>query len=239
MHDLIHPADRGELDAALLRLALATEVDRGTHLELRGARGDVMLSLKLRAVGQPGSDQVTFVGSIEDITSTMTLRRRANHDPLTGLMNREGLAAYLQAAMTEYPEELLIGFIDLDGFKSVNDAFDHAVGDRVLTSIAERFRRAFRSEDVVARYGGDEFVVVCKMQAGTSDGMITSGVERALAEPVVWEGGSWTAKASIGTAKVEPEDDVADLLRRADRNMYLAKAERYLNQVGGATAEAI
>jgi diguanylate cyclase (GGDEF)-like protein/PAS domain S-box-containing protein len=230
LHDLIHPAAYLELDAELARLASAAAAERGAHLELRGARGDVMLSLKLRAVGQQGSDQVTFVGSIEDITSTMTLRRRANHDPLTGLMNREGLAAYLHAAMTEYPEQLLIGFIDLDGFKSVNDTFDHAVGDRVLASIAERLRRAFRSEDVVARYGGDEFVVVCKTQAGTSDGMVTSGVERALAEPVLWEGGSWNAKASIGTARVEPDDDVADLLRRADRNMYLAKAERRLDQ---------
>jgi diguanylate cyclase (GGDEF)-like protein len=226
LHDLICPADHVELDAELMRLAIATDGDRGAHLELRGARGDVMLSLKLRAVGQPGSDQVTFVGSIEDITSTMTLRRRANHDPLTGLMNREGLAAYLHAALTEYPEQLLVGFIDLDGFKSVNDTFDHAVGDRVLASIAERLRRAFRSDDVVARYGGDEFVVVCKVQAGSSDGMVASGVERALAEPVRWEGGSWDAKASIGIAKVEPDDDAADLLRRADRNMYLAKAER-------------
>ena len=230
VHDLIHPADHVELDAELTRLAMATDADRGTHLELRGARGDLMLSLKLRAVGEPGSEQVTFVGSIEDITSTMTLRRRANHDPLTGLMNREGLAAYLHAAMTEYPEQLLVGFIDLDGFKSVNDTFDHAVGDRVLASIAERLRRAFRSDDVVARYGGDEFVVVCKVQVGTSDGMLEAGVERALAEPIQWEGGSWNAKASIGIARVEPEDDVADLLRRADRNMYLEKAERRLDR---------
>jgi len=230
LHDLIHPAAHAELDAELMRLALVTDAERSAHLELRGARGDVMLSLKLRAVGPPGSDHVTFVGSIEDITSTMTLRRRANHDPLTGLMNREGLAAYLHAAMTDYPEQLLIGFIDLDGFKSVNDTFDHAVGDRVLASIAERLRRAFRSDDVVARYGGDEFVVVCKVPVGASDGTVNSGVERALAEPVTWEGGSWNAKASIGIAKVEPEDDVADLLRRADRNMYLTKAARRRDQ---------
>ncbi len=230
LHDLVHPAAHPELDAELTRLAILTGVERGAHLELRGARGDLMLSLKLRAVGEPGSDQVTFVGSIEDITSTMTLRRRANHDPLTGLLNREGLAAYLEAAMTEYPEQLVVGFIDLDGFKTVNDTFDHAVGDRVLASIAERLRRAFRSEDVVARYGGDEFVVICRAQAGTSDGMVTSGVERALADPVVWEGGSWNAKASIGIAKVEPDDDVADLLRRADRNMYLTKAAHRLDQ---------
>src|SRR5947199_4913581 len=110
-------------------------------------------------------------------------------------MNREGLAAYLRVAMTEHPEELLVGFLDLDGFKKVNDTADHAVGDRVLTAIAERLRRAFRTDDVVARYGGDEFVVVCKVQAGASDGMIKSAVERALAEPIVWDGGSWAARA--------------------------------------------
>ena len=149
-----------------------------------------------------------------------------------GIGSKSASACWRRAwrAARSGPSLLLIGFIDLDGFKSVNDTFDHAVGDRVLASIAERLRRAFRSEDVVARYGGDEFVVVCKTQAGTSDGMVTSGVERALAEPVLWEGGSWNAKASIGTARVEPDDDVADLLRRADRNMYLAKAERRLDQ---------
>lgn len=233
LHELIHPAAHDELDAELTRLASAADVDRGTHLEVRGARGDVMLLLKLRAVGQHESDQVTFVGSIEDITSTMTLRRRASHDPLTGLMNREGLDAYVRAAMMEYPEQLVIGFIELDGFKSVNDTFDHAVGDHVLASIAERLRRAFRSDDVIARYGGDEFVVVCKVPEGASDGMVTAGVERALADPIRWEGGSWNARASVGIAKVEPEDDVADLLRRADRHMYLAKAAHRLDEAAG------
>jgi diguanylate cyclase (GGDEF)-like protein/PAS domain S-box-containing protein len=225
LHELIHPADHAELDAELARLAEVTTEDRGVHLELRGRGGDVMFSLKLQAVGS-GSDHVTFVGSIEDITSTMTLRRRATHDPLTGLMNREGLAAYLAAAMSEYPDQLLVGFIDLDGFKDVNDSFDHAIGDRVLASVAARLRRAFRSDDVVARYGGDEFVVVCRAEPASTGDLVTSGVERALAEPIVWEGGSWKASASIGTARLEPGDDVASLLRRADRHMYLMKAER-------------
>jgi diguanylate cyclase (GGDEF)-like protein len=190
-----------------------------------------MLSLKLRAVGHPGSDQITCVGSIEDITSTMKLRRRATHDPLTGLINREGLGAYLEGAIAQHPDRLLVGFVDLDGFKTINDAFDHAIGDRVLASIAQRLRRAFRSDDVVARYGGDEFVVVCTVESKASDVLITSAIERALAEPVVWDGGSWNARASVGIARVEPGDDVTDVLRRADRNMYLVKAQRRRNDV--------
>jgi diguanylate cyclase (GGDEF)-like protein/PAS domain S-box-containing protein len=233
LHDLIHHADHERVDAELDRLALASDDDRGTHFEVRGARGDAMLSFRIQAVGQPGSDEVTFVGSIEDITSTVTLRRRATHDPLTGLVNREGLSAYLGAAMTEYPDQLAVGFIDLDGFKSVNDEFDHAVGDQVLASVADRLRRAFRSDDLVARYGGDEFVVVCRVENEAADTAITSGVERALAEPITWAGGSWSAKASIGVARVEPEDDVTALLRRADRNMYVVKAERGLHRATG------
>jgi len=233
LHDIVHLADQGELYAEMVRLSETTDQDRGTHLELRGTRGDSMLSLKLRAVGQAGSDHVTFVGSVEDITSTMTLRRRATHDPLTGLMNRDGLAAYLNAAMVEYPDEVLVGFVDLDEFKAVNDTFGHEIGDSVLASVADRLRRAFRSGDVVARYGGDEFVVVCRAESGATDGVITSGLSRALAEPIVWDGGSWKAAASIGTARVEAHDDVTDLLRRADRAMYLVKAKRRLDQAVG------
>jgi diguanylate cyclase (GGDEF)-like protein len=171
------------------------------------------------------------VGSIEDITSTVTLRRRATHDPLTGLMNREGCQAYLDVAISEYADHMLVGFIDLDGFKDVNDTFGHATGDRVLASVADRLRRAFRSHDVVARYGGDEFVVVCRVDNVMNDATITAGIERALLEPIVWDGGSWSAKASVGVAIVEDGDDVTELLRRADRNMYLVKAQRRLERL--------
>jgi diguanylate cyclase (GGDEF)-like protein/PAS domain S-box-containing protein len=230
VQDLVHHADRDALDDELSRLALAHD-DRESHLELRGAGGDAMLSVKLRAVGQPGSEQVTFVGSVEDITTTMTLRRRATHDPLTGLMNREGLGAYIHAALAEQAEQVLVGFLDLDGFKAVNDTYDHAIGDRVLATISERLRRAFRSEDVVARYGGDEFVIVCRVDPAAGDAVIRSGVERALTGPILWDGGSWDAKASVGVARGEPDDDVIELLRRADRAMYLVKAGNSLKQV--------
>jgi diguanylate cyclase (GGDEF)-like protein/PAS domain S-box-containing protein len=225
VHDLIHPAGHPLLEAELDALASGEdELERSTRVELRGAAGDTMLALKLHAVGQPGSGQVSIVGSVEDITSTMTLRRHATHDPLTGLLNRHAIETHLTAVIDDDEATLAVAFIDLDGFKAVNDNFGHDVGDIVLATVAERLRRAFRTDDVVGRYGGDEFVVVCRIPEGVGDATVQSWAQRAMDEPIVWDGGEWQPSASVGTARPEPGDDVASILRRADQAMYLSKS---------------
>jgi diguanylate cyclase (GGDEF)-like protein len=119
-------------------------------------------------------------------------------------------------------------FIDLDGFKSVDDTYGHEAGDRVLQAVARRLLAAVRPLDIVGRYGGDEFVVLCAISESGSDaaGLIADRLAGAMLPPVEWDGGSWRAGASIGLARPEPGDDVRTLVRRADLDMFEAKKRR-------------
>jgi diguanylate cyclase (GGDEF)-like protein/PAS domain S-box-containing protein len=233
LHKLVFPADHGALDAALARLATAEPAAAPSdRIELRGRRGDTMLALTLRAVGPARTNHVSFVGSVDDITSTMTLRRRASHDALTGLLNRDALEDHLAATMQEDRDGVIVAFLDLDGFKEVNDSFGHESGDLVLATIGQRLRRAFRASDVIGRYGGDEFVLVCKAHKAVDEAAIVQRAEQIFQDPIAWEAGHWQPAGSIGTARPEPDDDVRRIIRRADQAMYLVKA-RHRHRVAG------
>ena len=112
-----------------------------------------------------GATVLCFRDATGELHARRELEHRAMHDPLTGLPNRELLMDRLSVALARLGRQgTAVGvlFIDLDGFKEVNDAHGHAVGDELLVSIASRLRREVRDGDTVARYGGDEFVVLCE-----------------------------------------------------------------------------
>ena len=156
------------------------------------------------------------------------LRVLALHDQLTGLPNRHSLnerlcSALTRAARSHDPVALL--FIDLDGFKRVNDEFGHASGDEVLCEFTRRLKLAVRETDVAARFGGDEFVVLLdtEVHPGTPD-LVCSRVLAALAGPCEFSNGQALIGASIGVAMHPPLPNHADdLIKRADAAMYLAK----------------
>jgi len=146
-------------------------------------------------------------------------RERAEHDGLTGLLNREGMherVRRLQDAGCPYALVLL----DLDGFKAVNDTYGHAAGDDVLRQVGERLREAVRRGDAVARLGGDEFVVVL---AGARDERRARSRGEEVRAACVGEVGDLALDASAGVALAGPDEQVADVLERADARMYAVK----------------
>lgn len=156
------------------------------------------------------------------------MRRMAYRDELTGLPNRTALADRIALELAHAKrnrESLAVLYLDLDGFKEVNDRFEHAVGDAVLVEVAERMRSALRAGDTIARLGGDEFVVLLPAVSGTSDARrVGEKILEALARPVACLGQPVTVGASIGIA-MYPKDgaEAETLIRRADKAMYRAK----------------
>ncbi|HWM34807.1 MAG TPA: sensor domain-containing diguanylate cyclase [Pseudolysinimonas sp.] len=154
------------------------------------------------------------------------LQHAALHDETTGLPNRRLLEQRSQA--TESPAAVV--FVDLDGFKAVNDQLGHERGDELLAEVGRRLLATVRDSDVVARYGGDEFVVICH---SADEGIALDVAERiraTIGEPYEFLPGSIPLAASVGVAVADPDDPfelapMDALIRAADLAMYRAKAE--------------
>ncbi len=176
---------------------------------------------------------VGTVVAIRDLREITELRRKAFHDPLTGLPNRVLYRDRLEQLLrmqARYPERAVaVLYLDLDGFKAVNDRLGHAAGDRVLERVADRLRSVVRHGDTAARLGGDEFAVVLgELDADTAQAEARTVAERArdvLSEPVQIEEEAVEVPVSIGAAVLTGESlDAAELTGRADEAMYRAKA---------------
>lgn len=158
-------------------------------------------------------------------TGERTARHRSTHDELTGLPNRALLHTRITAQLRGgVPLSLL--FLDLDGFKFVNDSYGHEVGDELLVAAAGRLQGLIAPADTVARYGGDEFVVATCLQRAGTEGLATTILE-VLDDPFTLSVGRVFVSASIGIARTGTtlrRGDVAALIREADAAMYHAKA---------------
>jgi diguanylate cyclase (GGDEF)-like protein/PAS domain S-box-containing protein len=156
------------------------------------------------------------------------LEQLASFDALTGVPNRRLLNDRLEQTlrrMQRRNDGLAVMFIDLDGFKNVNDTYGHAIGDLALQAVAARLQKCVRSTDSVGRLGGDEFAIVLDGARLPADAaLVGERIVAAMAEPLSLEGHRLTLAASIGIA-VYPDDgmDAATLLKNADAAMYEVK----------------
>ena len=167
----------------------------------------------------------------DDYARQASLYHLATHDSLTGLANRSHfMQAIDQALRRNERQSRRVGvvYVDLDGFKKVNDEGGHSLGDRVLFAIGARLRHAVRSADTVARIGGDEFAVLCEgLNAAEQAEIVARRIEHALSESVELDGERWLVPASVGAAVDRGAPDTAEnLVDRADRAMYSIKQSR-------------
>ena len=160
-----------------------------------------------------------------------SLQRKASHDPLTGLANRALLAerftTALAKASTRTPAPTIgLLFIDLDGFKPVNDTYGHAAGDEVLQVVANRLTEQIRPQDTVARLGGDEFAVAVPRTSADALKRLATRLATELDRPHRVHGRDVVVGASIGTDVAAVGDDLSTSLSRADQAMYAVKRAR-------------
>ncbi|MEQ5801467.1 diguanylate cyclase [Halomonas sp. H10-9-1] len=175
---------------------------------------------------------IGIVGVVRDITQHRhedALRRwEAEHDPLTGLLNRRGLIRRLEEALVAFqkagtPTAVLL--FDLDHFKPINDQGGHALGDRMLQQVADTVRSVVRSSDYAARQGGDEFAVLLSGCSAEQAKIIAEVLRKRIgSRPVEHQGRRWHVTASIGVSLLQPGDEaIAAILDRADAASYRAK----------------
>ena len=235
-YDLCHPDDVATARSLVPQLLLGAGSTLTHEVRVRDASGryrwiEEVLTNRLDDPAIAG-----VVGNIRDITerkeSAIELARRATSDALTGLANRTEFAHQLEASLertTASGGRTTVVFLDLDEFKLVNDSLGHAFGDELLRQVAARLRGVVRRADLVARFGGDEFVVLGEGLGDHEPSRLAERLGSVFDEPFDLGGEPIHISASIGVA-TSPPFDADTLLRHADAAMYRAK-ERGRNRI--------
>ncbi|TXI47185.1 PAS domain S-box protein [Methylophilus sp.] len=223
--------------AGMRRYALEKSSDMmGKRIELEAIRKDgVRIPVEMQVNVLEINEQTLFTSFLRDITDRKQLesllKNEARNDALTGLPNRRKLEEILPIAVQRAKSNqtaLSILFVDLDGFKSVNDTYGHTVGDMLLREVANRIDKSTRQSDMVARYAGDEFIIVLEGVTQVTDASkIAEKVLRAISEPFHFNQICLNITVSIGIAYYSSEQSQEtqpnELIRQADKAMYIAK----------------
>ena len=246
--ELLHPEDRERSWADYESFLRTGMPDCGDYRYVRPDGRVVWIHDRSAMIRNPDGTPLLVQGVMFDITATKELALRmqhlAYHDILTGLPNRAMFQDHLELALTRarrHDLSVAVLFLDLDDFKLVNDTHGHEVGDELLQHAARRVREAARSTDLVARQGGDEFLVLlADLEKGTAGEAAGSAVREAseriaasIAEPIVLQHGTLSIQASIGSALFPyGAGDARSLLRLADADMYARKRGRLDRSAG-------
>ena len=228
-----HPDDRDLSNFKMARLAHSDAESYRIEQRYVHAEGhDVWASLNVSCVRDHAESPLYFIIQVEDVTESRALRERlaqaAIHDPLTSLPNRELFMDRLETSLhlaSRDRRQVVVMFLDLDRFKLINDSLGHDVGDQILRAVADRLRSVMRASDTLARFGGDEFTVLCPENHDEQGALqVAERLVEAMADPVVLPSGEIFVSLSVGMALSNGDtESAAVLLRNADVAMYQAK----------------
>jgi two-component system CheB/CheR fusion protein len=232
-HPRIFKSDTAEEDFSK---RIWQEITRGNswkeELWLRNKQGqDIVCMLRVSPISERYEASYSYVAMVSDITERKkfqdTIIRQATEDALTGLPNRTLLMDRLKQALIQaqrHGTEAAVLFMDLDGFKVINDTLGHNVGDKLLVQVADRLRKSIRESDTLARMGGDEFIFVINDAQLDGVKQLCEKVLESLQQGFELEGEQHQISASLGIAMYpEHSQDENELLRLADQAMYEAK----------------
>jgi diguanylate cyclase (GGDEF)-like protein/PAS domain S-box-containing protein len=230
--DFTH-ADDWEANAQQLQALVAGDID-SFHMEKRYRRADgevVWVTVSTSCVRDDAGAPIYLIGQIEDVTERREMRERlahaAVHDQLTGLPNRVLFMDRLELALSRAQREhrcVALMFLDLDRFKLINDSLGHEMGDRLLKSASQRLGAALRAVDTLARFGGDEFTVLCEVADKSEALDIAERLIQAMQRPLDLDESELFVSVSVGVAlSLDGRETGAEMLRNADVAMYRAK----------------
>lgn len=223
---LAEPLHAARLEAMTATPLLADDAPMGVLVCFFGRRRDfeedeLALNRTLARLGAQALQRIRLQEQLEHL---------ALHDKLTGLANRELLQDRLAQALfaaSRHLRPMSVIFLDLDGFKAINDQLGHAAGDAVLVEVSARLRGAVRPSDTIARFGGDEFVVVCEDAAADAAVAVAERIRMAIGQPIAHIPVALPLTASIGVARHRPNGgrtpEPDEVVRRADAAMYQSK----------------
>jgi len=212
----------------------ATDEIRGREMTLRHKNGDrIVVMHSARIVRDSRGAPLYFEGTIADVTASHKQAKQwsyeASHDSLTGLLNRREMERRLQTALENAKVDrssLAVVMVDLDGFKAINDRFGHNGGDDFLRHVATALRESVRAGDLIARFGGDEFLVLLERTPADSAMRVAQSMLKVLSSrEFLWTGQALRVKASLGVGMGSGDDPTwVTFLERADVACYEVKS---------------
>jgi diguanylate cyclase (GGDEF)-like protein/PAS domain S-box-containing protein len=233
--EVVHPDDLSLLKAAIDDAFAGIRPYNFEHRIVRPSGGVRWVHRQAEVVRGEGGEPLRMIGTVHDITERKALEERleyqAYHDSLTDMPNRhlfvDRLGQALRRTRRKKGHQVAVLFMDLDDFKAINDSLGHEMGDLLLVVVAERLRRCLRPEDTLARFGGDEFVVLIEDVEDPQGAVrLAERIVESFRQPFVVAERELFLRASIGIALGAARTKSAeDLLRDADTAMYEAKEE--------------
>ncbi|WP_251026202.1 PAS domain S-box protein [Exiguobacterium sp. J17977] len=229
--DFIHPND---VEPARQQLRTMTATSEPLTLEFRHLHHDgrwIWLETKIQAIYDDTGQLLHYLTVTREIMKRKVLEKQlkhlAYHDTLTDLPNRRYFLAYLEETVARFGEEdesLAVLSLDIDCFKQINDTLGHDIGDELLRQFSMRLTDVLRNQDVIARFGGDEFSVLIRYTEADAPKRVAEKLVTALQRPWQMEDHSFVTTSSVGVAPYRPGMSTKRLLKQADLALYQAKA---------------